>query len=99
MEKKQILSKLKKLKPTYKKDGVEIVGLFGSFAEGNEHNFSDIDILYELDRDEFDKKYIGGFAKLIRLEEIKNELRSAFGKEVDLVPTANKALLQKAIYV
>ena len=48
MKKEEILNKLKELKPIYQKEGLEIVGLFGSYAKDNETEYSDIDIAYKL---------------------------------------------------
>lgn len=99
MEKNQIINKLKEIKPNYEKEGLEIIGLFGSYARENQTSSSDIDIAYKLDYEKFSQKYIGGFAKVIRIDEIKNELKSVFNKNIDLVPDSNKKILKDIIYV
>ena len=99
MKKEEILNKLKELKPIYQKEGLEIVGLFGSYAKDNETEYSDIDIAYKLNYEEFSKKYVGGFSKLLRIDSIKDELKTIFKKEIDFVPDSNKKNLKDIIYV
>ena len=99
MKKEEILNKLKELKPIYQQEGLEIVGLFGSYAKDNETEYSDIGIAYKLNYEEFSKKYVGGFSKLVRIDSIKDELKSIFKKEIDFVPDSNKKILKDIIYV
>ena len=98
-DKKGILLKLKELKPFYAKEGLILLGLFGSYAKDKQTKLSDIDVAYKLDYDKFSKKYTGGFAKLLRIEDIKKELQGIFHKPVDFVPDSNKAILKDLIYV
>ena len=99
MKKEEILNKLKELKPIYQQEGLEIVGLFGSYAKDNETEYSDIDIAYKLNYEEFSKKYVGGFSKLLRIDSIRDELKTIFKKEIDFVPDSNKKILKDIIYV
>jgi len=99
MNKNEILSKLQELKPTYEKEGLILLGLFGSYAKDTQTKFSDIDVAYKLDYDKFSQKYKGGFAKLLRIDAIKNELQSVFKTTIDLVPDSNKSILQGLINV
>lgn len=99
LSKNDIIKKLKELKPHYAKEGLTIVGLFGSYARCEESKFSDIDIAYHINYDEFSKKQIGGFAKLLKLDEIKDELQSIFKTKVDLVSDSNKSILKDIVYV
>jgi len=99
MNKEEILNKLKELKPIYQNEGLEILGVFGSYAKNTNTKYSDIDIAYKLDYEQFSKRYIGGFSKLIRLDEIKEELQSIFKKEVDFVSDSNKKIMKDLIYV
>jgi len=97
--KNSILSKLKELKPTYEQEGIILLGLFGSYAKDTQTKFSDIDVAYKLDYNKFSLKYKGGFAKLLRIEDIKKELQSIFHKPIDLVPDTNKSILKDLINV
>lgn len=75
LTKDQILSKLKELKPSLYNDyAVKEIGIFGSYADGNQSEDSDIDIIIELDRP------IGW--KYFSLELY---LEKTFGRKIDLV--------------
>jgi predicted nucleotidyltransferase len=99
MNKTNILNQLQKLKPVYEKEGLILLGLFGSYAKDTQTKYSDIDIAYKLDYDKFSQKYTGGFAKLLRIDDIKKELQDTFKKQVDFVPDSNKAIMKDLIYV
>lgn len=99
MKKEEILNKLKELKPIYQKEGLEILGIFGSYANNTQTKYSDIDIAYKLNYDKFSKKYAGGFSKLLRINSIKEELQSIFKKEVDFIPDSNKKIMKDLIHV
>ena len=71
MQRDEIVSTLNKLKPQYEKEGVILLGLFGSYAKNQQTKFSDIDIAYKLDYEIFLKTYRDGFLKLLRLDDIK----------------------------
>lgn len=98
-QKNEILLKLKELKPTYEKEGLVLLGLFGSYAKDTQNKFSDIDVAYKLDYDKFSLKYKGGFAKLLRIDAIKAELQAIFKTPIDLVPDTNKAIFKGMINV
>ena len=97
--KNEILNQLKRLKPIYEKEGLTLLGLFGSYAKDTQTKFSDIDIAYKLDYNKFSQKYIGGFSKLLRIDDIKKELQNIFKKQVDFVPDSNKTIMKDLIYV
>ncbi len=83
---------LKSAKEKYASEGFHILGVFGSFARGEATSQSDIDILYEVD-----ENFIGnyrGFAAFSRLNDIKNELKKSFGRDVDIA--ANSGLSRTA---
>ena len=94
-----ILSTLAQLKPIYEKEGLLILGLFGSYARDTQTKFSDIDVAYKLNYAKFSLKYKGGFAKLLRIDEIKKELQAIFHTPIDLVPDTNKTILKELINV
>ena len=98
-DKNSILSTLKQLKPIYEKEGLILLGLFGSYARDTQTKFSDIDIAYKIDYDQFSSKYKDGFSKILRIDEIKKELQEVFHTRVDLVPDANKSILKGLINV
>ena len=88
--------KLKDFKKRYITEGFEIVGVFGSYARKDEDVFSDIDIAYKIDHSKFFKN--NAFKKLLRIEEIKKELKLCFHKEVDLISlNSNNQRLNESI--
>ncbi len=96
MDKKEIIKILKEYKNTAgEKYGIIRIGLFGSFATGETHEESDIDIIVDLIKPD-----------LFILTHIKEELEEIFGKRVDVVrnrkkmnPFLKKRIGEKAIYV
>ncbi|MEA1917182.1 MAG: nucleotidyltransferase domain-containing protein [Campylobacterota bacterium] len=99
LNKNDIVSKLKELKPKYEQEGLILLGLFGSYARDNQNDFSDIDIAYKLDYDKFSQHYKDGFSKLLRIDDIKSELQQAFKAKIDFVPDSNRELLKDIVYV
>ena len=57
--------------------GIKFIGLFGSFSRGDETKDSDIDILYEIDKD----RKLSMFKYL----KIASQLEELFHKKIDLV--------------
>jgi hypothetical protein len=103
MDKEFILSKLRELKPKYEAEGFVILGLFGSYSRDEQTEGSDIDILIDTKK-EFLDRYVG-FRAFSKFDEIKNEMRSIFHREIDfvdrqgLLQRGNDYILSKAIYV
>jgi len=83
-----ILQILKQSKQQFLDDGVEIVGVFGSFARDEQTTTSDIDIAYKLLQDKFFKKY-KGFEAVCKLADIKDELSSKLKRKVDFISLEN----------
>ena len=103
IEKNEIISKLKELKPLYSQEGFIIKGLFGSYSRDEATQNSDIDILIET-TPLFLEKY-KGLRAFTKLEELKTNLENIFQKNVDIVDKQgliqknNTYILNKAIYV
>lgn len=96
MNKDTIIEVLNIYNTEHKNDGFKFMSLFGSYARGTEDMFSDIDLTYKIDHNLFFKD--DGFAKLEKLEEIKNDLESTFHKKVDMIPINTKShLLQQSL--
>lgn len=93
-----IILKISEIKDKYQHEGFEIVGVFGSYARGNADKFSDVDIAYSVDYSRFDQEFKGGFAKILRIEEIKEELQKRLQLKVDLVSlNSNNSRFKKNI--
>jgi uncharacterized protein len=85
----EILSKVKQKKLELLPKGFVILGVFGSFARGEETENSDLDLLYELSP-EFYNRY-SGWEALSVVQEIRQEISSFFQRKVDI---ANKNALR-----
>ncbi len=78
MQKQDILNYLKSNQEYYyKKFGIKFIGLFGSFARGEAHQNSDIDILYTIEKD---KKL-----SLFKYLTLHKQLEDFFQRKIDLV--------------
>jgi predicted nucleotidyltransferase len=95
--KEEILSYLKEQKPVFEREyKVVKIGLFGSYARGEQKENSDIDLIVEFKpgtEDLSEKK-----------ERIKSVVKSRFNRDVDLArekylkPYFRQQILQSAIY-
>ncbi len=83
MQNIHLLNILKESKTEMAKDGFFILGVFGSYARGDNAPSSDLDILYDTDADFF-KRY-GGFGSFVKLDEIKESLAKRLQTPVDIV--------------
>lgn len=77
---KDILTFLSSIKPTLQKDGIESLGLFGSYAKNNATTSSDIDIAIKIKKDFLDKndvwKYFDEIDKIKTMVYKKFKIRS-----------------------
>ncbi|NTW75997.1 MAG: nucleotidyltransferase family protein [Candidatus Moranbacteria bacterium] len=69
------IRELKSLTPLFDAGGVSYAGVFGSFARGEAHESSDIDLLVRLDRR----------LSLLQLIRLERELSEKAGRQIDLV--------------
>jgi len=99
----QIIQTIKKMKHSLEDDGFIIDGIFGSYARDEAHKGSDLDILYHLEEN-FYERY-KGFLGFKRLDEIKELIAKETKTKIDLAPknnlskTAQKYILSEVIYV
>ncbi|MCB0522813.1 MAG: nucleotidyltransferase family protein [Saprospiraceae bacterium] len=95
--KEEILDFLRQQKPLFEKEyQVSKIGLFGSYARGEQHADSDIDLLIE---------FKSGTADLYgKKEKIRQIVKTRFSQNVDLArekylkPYFKNQILQSAIY-
>lgn len=88
----RIISNIAELKTELQKEfGVISIGLFGSFAKGNENPDSDVDILVELEDPTFDnymdlkfrlEDVLDRTVDLVLLETVKPRLKPVIEREV-----------------
>lgn len=99
MTKREMLKNIKAVKSKYEEEGLTIIGLFGSYAKDESDEYSDIDIAYKIDYEKFSQYYQDGFSKLLRIEEIKEELQKNLHKKVDFIPVNNRGILEGIVNV
>ncbi len=103
LTKNEILDYLREVKPKLQADGIEKLGLFGSYAKDRADVASDVDIVIKT-TDDFVRKF-RGFKGFIYLDELRDDFISKFKRQVDLCDTASmpdekqNTLLTGAIYV
>ena len=82
MRKEQILNYLADIKVDLSKNGIEKIGLFGSFARDNADKLSDIDIAIKIKKSYLEDHDVWEYFKLI--DTIKRGLLSKFSRNVDI---------------
>ncbi len=93
----EIIFRLQKLNREFEKVGFYIIGVFGSYARGENREDSDLDILYKIDN-KFVEKF-GGWSAIIEIEKIKSKIEKSLNiSKVDLATSdTNNQTLQNAI--
>ncbi len=100
LSKNNILDFLTSIKPKLKDDGIEKIGLFGSFAKDKADLFSDVDIVIKT-TDDFIKKHRDVKA-FIYLEELRKSISRSLKRKVDICDESglkDKKILDGVIYV
>ncbi|MDD2652134.1 MAG: nucleotidyltransferase domain-containing protein [Sulfurimonas sp.] len=96
LSRENILKALKNFNEAHQEEGFRVVSLFGSYARGNADDFSDIDLTYKMDHERFFKD--NAFAKLLKIEEFKEELQKELKKKIDFIPSNSKnSLIQQSL--
>ncbi|MDX1960064.1 MAG: nucleotidyltransferase domain-containing protein [Leptospiraceae bacterium] len=100
---KIISEKISTLKTKYESKGLIILGVFGSFARGEETPNSDIDILYTCTEKTYQE--YPGWDFYVFLEDVKKDFESELGRKVDfaereaLSNIGKKFILPEVFYV
>lgn len=101
--KESILAYLKHLKPELTQNGINKVGLFGSYAKNKADEFSDIDIVIASSKKS--QEMLVGLKFFAFMEDIREKVANKFNKSVDicdeigLSPKDKVTILDGAIYV
>ncbi|GAB6041664.1 nucleotidyltransferase family protein [Endothiovibrio diazotrophicus] len=82
----EIRTYLRQIKPSLHEEGIEVIGVFVSYARGDADDSSDIDVLVET-TPRLAEKY-GPYGAFNRLADLKTALREHFGRNVDLADRA-----------
>lgn len=98
-----LLRKIKVMKRKYEPEGFIILGIFGSYARGDETGESDIDILFEM-TDEFYSRHPGWDVFPV-IDEIERDFEEKLGKHINLAnknalnEVGEKYILPEVLYV
>jgi predicted nucleotidyltransferase len=95
--KEKAIEILKSKQEKYQLQGIELVGIFGSVAKGNQNESSDIDVLYDT---------VKGIENLHdKKQQLRAELENLFHAKVDLAskryikPFVKDEIMRDLIYV
>ena len=100
---KKMLNAIMEVKRKYEGEGFIILGVFGSFARGEDDKGSDVDILFSCSEDSFVK--YPGLRFFALYERVKNDLEHALNRKVELADRnglseiGKKYILPEVVYV
>jgi uncharacterized protein len=98
-----LINKIKTLKEKYEKEGFVILGVFGSYARGEEVEHSDIDMLFEI-KDSFYNKFKGWDIYPV-IEKIEKNIEQELNHKIDMTnknalnEIGKKYILPEVVYV
>ena len=95
MHKESILDYLGTIKNELKKNGIEKIGLFGSFAQNKATPFSDIDIAIQIKKDYLEKHDVWEYFNLI--DTLKQKLLKKFSRKIDIYDLDNTSQIKSQI--
>ena len=99
MQKEHILNYLGNIKSELMKNGIEKIGLFGSYAKDSADLYSDIDIVIKTSPS-FVKKF-KGIDSFLFLDDLRKRIEMKFQRPVDICDEAglkNRSIIEGAIY-
>ena len=99
MQKEQILSYLATIKNDLSVNGIDKIGLFGSFAKGSADLYSDIDIVIQTSPT-FVKKF-KGIKSFLFLDDLRKDIENKFKRPVDICDETglkNLSVIEGAVY-
>ncbi len=102
MKQNEILTYLKKIKPTFEKKGIATLGLFGSFAKHQESLTSDIDVIFKFKKSFFQNCDPWEYFNIIN--NLKDNISFHFKIKVDIFDEDSSSpyktkIIKEAIYV
>ncbi len=92
---KDILTFLTNIKPQLQKDGIEQVGLFGSYAKNNTTLTSDIDIAIKLNKNYLDKNDVWNYFN--EINKIKEMIYNKFQMKSDVFDLDSSSVFKDKI--
>jgi predicted nucleotidyltransferase len=95
MQKEYILSYLSEIKNDLVQNGIEKIGLFGSFARDKADAFSDVDIVIKIKNSYLEEHDVWEYFNL--LESIKKMLLKKFSRKVDVYDLDSSGDIRESI--
>ncbi len=93
--KEKILAFLRDIKPSLELEGVEKLGLYGSYAKEKADVFSDIDIVIKLKKTYLSKHDAWDYFNLVR--QIKSKISEKFSRKCDVLDLDSDSFIIKTI--
>jgi len=93
--KAEIINYLQAIKPVLVQDGIERIGLFGSFANGKADGYSDIDIAVKFEGDFLQKRDAWAYFEV--MEKLKNMIRTKFNTGCDVFDVNSNSYIAKSV--
>ncbi len=95
LQKDDILTYLREIKPSLKKEGIEKLGLFGSYAKNSADLYSDIDLAIKLKENYLQVYDVWSYFTL--LHKIKKLLSNKFQLKCDILDLGSDSFIKKNI--
>ncbi|HIP46022.1 MAG TPA: nucleotidyltransferase domain-containing protein [Campylobacterales bacterium] len=92
---KSILKYLKEIKPQLQKNGIEKIGLFGSYATEKADIYSDIDLAFQLQKEYLEKRSVWEYFDL--REKIQHMITQKFHLKCDLLDLDSNSDIKESI--
>ena len=93
--KAEIINYLQAIKPVLAQDGIERIGLFGSFANGKADDYSDIDIVVKFEDDFLQKRDAWAYFEV--LDKLKSMVRAKFHTGCDVFDVNSSSHMAKSV--
>jgi predicted nucleotidyltransferase len=91
----EIIAFLRELKPALRQEGIRKIGLFGSFANGRNGVYSDIDIAIEKERDYLDRH--SPYEYFETVNRLRSSLMQRFHRNIDIFDLDSTSPLKTTI--
>ncbi|MEO1650824.1 MAG: nucleotidyltransferase domain-containing protein [Pseudomonadota bacterium] len=79
MTRDELIQRIREQRPALEAAGAKAVYLFGSFARGDNDDFSDVDVAIDIDREQHEH------FSVLELVEIKHIIQAATDRETDVL--------------
>jgi uncharacterized protein len=95
IQQQSIIDHLSLIKKTFEKEGIIIIGIFGSYAKGTATIYSDIDIAIKKTDDFFQQHSANDFFNTI--DNLKHSILEKFKRKIDVVDIGPESKIKSFI--